>query len=262
MNLIHATPAKIKAECLMVLETRFSKKDERMLTSFFGRFNGEGEYRDAIKKSDADKFKPLTNFLKGNTKATDENNIELLAWLIDFEPRPYQINPPGQKDGHEGELAGGIGLPTVVVKQRDSKTWNWNQTRRILTFCVLLVALTLIYQHYTKAVFNSLHQPLSGDEQCMYWAGDQYKPVLCNVEMERTPVYALDPDKVQHLKMITKSDTITRKSIGHLWYAKVNGNIEFYTAPGYHPIYTNKPLKPLTLYMYTKYILYKKKRSN
>jgi hypothetical protein len=50
MNLIHATPAKIKAECLMVLETRFSKKDERMLTSFFGNMNGEGAYRNVIKK--------------------------------------------------------------------------------------------------------------------------------------------------------------------------------------------------------------------
>ena len=260
MNLIHATPAKIKAECLTVLETRFSKKDERMLTSLFGPMNGEEAYRNAIKKSDSDKFKPLTNFLKGHTKATDENNIELLAWLIDYEPRPFRINPEGGTV--EAELAGGKAIPIVVLKHSYLKTWNWTQIRRVSTFCVLLVALMLIYQHYTNTVFNPLHQPLSGEEQCMYWAGDQYKPVLCNVKMEHTPVYALDPEKVQHLRKITKSDTITKKSIGRLWYAKVNGNIEFYTGPGYHPVYTNKLLKPLTFYMYTKYILYRNKRSN
>jgi hypothetical protein len=262
MNLIHATPAKIKAECLTVLETRFSKKDERMLTSFFGRLNGEGEYRNAIKKSDADKFKPLTNFLRGNTKATDENNIELLAWLIDYEPRPYQINPGGDTENQNIEPGGDFRKPVVVGKPRNSKKWNWTQTRQVSTFCIVLAALTFLYQHYTKVELNPLHPPFNGDEQCMYWAGDHYKPVLCNLKFEHTPVYALDADKVQHLKRITKPDTITKKSIGRLWYAKVNGNIEFYTSPGYHPVYTNKMLKPLTLYMYTKYILYRKKRNN
>ncbi|MBE9598680.1 hypothetical protein [Pedobacter sp. MC2016-24] len=42
----------------------------------------------AVRKCDPDKFRPLCNFLKKDIM-TREKNIELLAWLIDFRPRPY-----------------------------------------------------------------------------------------------------------------------------------------------------------------------------
>jgi len=255
MNLIHPTPAKIKAECLNVLEARFSRKDERMLTAFFGGMNGEDEYRTAIKKIDGDRFKPLTNFLRGNTQATDESNIELLAWLIDFEPRPYRVRKAESPDERSEILISDDHMPMLAAKNLKQKLFNGKQKRQFLSLFVALLALAFIFQHYTKVGFSPLHHPFSGEEQCMYWAGDQYKPVLCNVKIENRPVYALDIEKLEHLRMITKSDTITKKSIGHLWYAKINGKIEFYSASGYHPVYTNKPLKPLTLYMYTKYIL-------
>lgn len=42
----------------------------------------------AVKKCDTDKFKSLWNFLQKGIK-TREKNIELLAWLVDFQPRPF-----------------------------------------------------------------------------------------------------------------------------------------------------------------------------
>lgn len=41
-----------------------------------------------VKKCDADKFKPLCNFITKNLK-THERNFELLAWLLNFPQRPY-----------------------------------------------------------------------------------------------------------------------------------------------------------------------------
>lgn len=86
LNILHATPAKIKAECLAVFDTRYLKKDERLIISFFGERENVTDYRNAIRQSEADKFKPLINFLRASTQSTDEKNIELLAWLIDYEP--------------------------------------------------------------------------------------------------------------------------------------------------------------------------------
>jgi hypothetical protein len=89
----------------------------------------------------------------------------------------------------------------------------------------------------------------------MYWTGDHYQSVLCSQKIDKTPVYALDTAKVAQMKMIKRPDTISRKAIGHVYYVKINGKVEFYTAEGYHPVYTSKRLRPLSLYMYTKYVL-------
>ncbi|WP_462268128.1 hypothetical protein [Mucilaginibacter sp.] len=91
LRLTVPTAAKLKAECLAVCEEKYQKKDEQLLRLFFGVREGQAGYLQAIKICEADKFKPLINFLRKATAATDEKNIELLAWLIGFEPRPYQI---------------------------------------------------------------------------------------------------------------------------------------------------------------------------
>ena len=92
LNLLHSTPAKLRAECVAVISERYLNKDENTLKLFFGSKSDMTAYIQAIRKFDADKFKPLDNFLKGITNDTDDKNIELLALLINFEPRPYQFN--------------------------------------------------------------------------------------------------------------------------------------------------------------------------
>ncbi len=50
--------------------------------------NGKS-YLNHIRGFETDKFKPLDNYLKGHTERTDDKNLELLAWLIDFRHRPH-----------------------------------------------------------------------------------------------------------------------------------------------------------------------------
>lgn len=88
LNLKHPTAAKLRNECLLLFRKGLDKSDYRMLRSFLERPDNEEIYESAIRRFDPDKFKPLNNFLKKDTN-TDEKNIELLAWLIDFRPRPY-----------------------------------------------------------------------------------------------------------------------------------------------------------------------------
>ncbi|MBO9676323.1 MAG: hypothetical protein J7577_22975 [Sphingobacteriaceae bacterium] len=88
LNLTYPTVARLRNECLMLFNEGCNKSDLRVLTSFLGRpFNVE-LHESAIRRCDPDKFKALYNFLKRDIK-TSEKNFELLAWLINFQPRQY-----------------------------------------------------------------------------------------------------------------------------------------------------------------------------
>ncbi|MBZ4188856.1 hypothetical protein [Niabella beijingensis] len=91
IRLIHPSPAKLREESLAVRSRRYDrKKDEVALAGFFGH-GDDKEMLHAIKRMDIDKFRPLANFLKRPSINTDKKNVELLAWLIDFEFRPYEL---------------------------------------------------------------------------------------------------------------------------------------------------------------------------
>lgn len=89
INLTYPTPAKLREECyLLFTSKRYNKADISILKSFFECPLEEEIRASRIKRFDIDKFRPLRNFLKLGIN-TQEKNVELLAWLIDFKLRPY-----------------------------------------------------------------------------------------------------------------------------------------------------------------------------
>lgn len=94
LNLLEPTPASLRNECLIVYSNRYLKKDENTLKLFFNFNNESNDYSKAIERYDPDRLKPLVNFLLEKTANTDKKNIELLAWLIDYEQRPYKYGQP------------------------------------------------------------------------------------------------------------------------------------------------------------------------
>ena len=90
-NLLNPTSKSLKDECLVIFKGRHSSKDLIILDLFFNLQNHGNDYFRTIQRCSVDIFKPLTNFLKNKTSDTNRKNIELLAWLIDFEPRPYNM---------------------------------------------------------------------------------------------------------------------------------------------------------------------------
>lgn len=88
LNLVHPTPSNLKKECMIQFKIRCGPKDMIMLRSFFERTSEEDFYSSSIRFFDRDKFRPLSNYLR-TICTTSEKNIELLAWLINFAPRPY-----------------------------------------------------------------------------------------------------------------------------------------------------------------------------
>lgn len=83
------TPAKIRRACVTVFQERYNRRDEQILKAFFGLPENSKSFLDHIRDFETDKFKPLDNYLKGHTERTDDKNLELLAWLIDFRHRPH-----------------------------------------------------------------------------------------------------------------------------------------------------------------------------
>jgi|GEM_PF-3322333 len=94
--LAQSTPAKIRQACLHEYKERFEKqdpqvlkRDEQLLKDFFGPAEPGKRFLKLIEEFEADKFRPLDNYLKRDKGNTDKKNLELLAWLIDFRHRPY-----------------------------------------------------------------------------------------------------------------------------------------------------------------------------
>ena len=91
LGLVFPSPAKLRSECERVCSERFNRKDEQVIRDFFGKSDDQKGYLRAIQQCKPDRFKPLIKFLNGRVIKTDEKNIELLAWLIDFPDRPFDL---------------------------------------------------------------------------------------------------------------------------------------------------------------------------
>ncbi len=90
-RLMRPTPASIRDECLAACQARFHTKDFRALTAFFKVDSDKDKMIRAIRKCELSRFKPLVYLLTGRIINTDDLNIELLAWLIDFPDRPFKL---------------------------------------------------------------------------------------------------------------------------------------------------------------------------
>lgn len=280
LNLSNPTPARLRDECLIACKERFYRKDEKTLRDFFGQTGDHAAYLRIINNCDINRFKPLINFLKKPTIRTDEKNIELLAWLIDFKPRPYEMGTVNIPDETGNEVGGDSERPNDVGSEGvqngapeiygappvppSSKTSLLPSKRKFYfkteVFYIGIVILGLIGVFIYRsnrddktALIMGHTMPTSG--YCMYWAGDHYEPSPCTPKRGDTLLVDLDSAKLFRFKKITRPETITKDDIGRVAYIKLDGRIEYYTDTGFHPVYTHKRLKPLTRYIYEKYIL-------
>ncbi|SEB20743.1 hypothetical protein [Pedobacter hartonius] len=226
-NLRDHTAANLKKECIVAFMDRFNLKDTETFTALFGKSENKEEYFARLRLSDPDIFRPLNNYLKGNTDDTRNQNIELLAWLIDFEPRPF-TNFIGQKGKKKK-----IGVDFL------------NQKIAILTL-TLLFLVSIIYN-----VFKP---------RGMYWDGKEYKTYSLYDNVEGIIILPLDTFKLAHQKKITNVTRITRNGIGIIQYSKINKVLTFYTARGNNPDDTSRTLSPMSEYIYEKYVVPKKQK--
>jgi hypothetical protein len=268
LSLIQPSPAKLKATCIAVCGERFERKDDKTLKAFFGHGSDRGVCLQAIERCDIDKFRPLVNFLKESTGTTDDKNIELLAWLIDFTPRPYEYGKKYPSSDPEDSTVGQTKSQEGVSKMAETRAEHSIQSaeRTIAAQPVLkeaapilknrrvITALLILILGGIGGFWWWINSDPVGPQSCMFWAYDHYKQIPCSQKPGDVLVIPLDSDKIAHFRKITRPDTITENALGSIWFVKFHGVYECYTSPGYHPIDTSLRLRLLNDYFLIKYI--------
>jgi len=268
LNLQQPTPAKLKKECLSVFGIRRSHNDLEILSQFFGHRAEDAAYEAAIRTMDTDKFRPLVKLLIGKVRDTEDKNIALLSWLIDFNPRPYRFrssltNNETDAEGNkehadtfiiaekpgtaplEAEnlnLVSGMGTAGAPKSGNKMNYFHEYKKQGLIGLGFLIISVLGISFYTSKP-------------QCMYWTGDQYEAIACDKKAPNIQPVLADDFKLEHFKRITKRDTLTYQDINKVWYASVDKQIEFYTTDGEDPRLAGRQLKPMSKYIFEKYIL-------
>ncbi len=270
------SPAKIRRDCLLKYEEGLAKKDELKFYAFFN-LEEEGSNRDNIKKIkeiDIDRFRPFKNFLTGKTSDTLHDNIELIAILINFEPRPLNNYRNSEVVGIVDTVFNGddqfklANKPTKIKESESiSKTSLVEDEKKdirakfikeilIAGFGVTAVVVFILITNFSKQEpVITVHT-----QKCMIWKNDSYKIASCHQLLAsktcNTPI-AYNEVKFNHFKKIEVTAAypfFSETNQPQVWYQKKGKyKVEFFSAPGIHPL-TCKTLKPVTPYIVEKYV--------
>lgn len=239
--LLNPSRALLRKLCIERLKENATSTDLKTFNLFFGfEFDNKKKLQDAT-----DKFRPIETFLKGDTDLIDIEGINMAAILVDFNPRPfakfknldYEIAEPKTEE--------------LKLKEEKSALLQKDNSNKKLGVLVLLVFCVFLVGYTSKKMFFS--------DDCMQWTGTYYEKVNCDVEQNGIGSFTkVTPYNkyVFELKKIDVCDTTTffigDKPI--VWYCTTNGDKEYFNSHGFHPL-TGKALKPMTKYIYDKYVL-------
>ena len=240
---------------LWVLANKYNRKDDEVIKQFFDRENRYTNHEERIRRFELDKFRSLISFLKGECERTDDWNIKILAWLIDFEPRPYsewrRIRSAGSgttvyddgEDIGEGSTPLPPKPPPTPLKPETPLT-----TYKLFGYIAGITLLAGLVAYFV------IGRPECLDKQCMYWFNDRYVAVCCGKQLPGVAIVAINPHELEHFRKITRPDTLTAELANKVWYSKIDNNVEFFTAPAaHHPVHPGRPIKPATAYIIEKY---------
>lgn len=319
LNLLKPTTVKLKRECLKKYDASDEAKD--VFSDFFDKDKMDN-ISLILSQADPGDFRALLNHINGITTRTDEKNSELLAWLIDFRPRPsttyyksfdrehqneieevigatdikleepqneitgdndereqkfeneenYVIEDSGNKDEVEKEIKEPIeGSNTIeLIGERENmgdkgagETINVHpleepvygprfSPRYITLCCIILLFISSTSFVVWERMATTVRMPKAG-EKCMYWDGDHYEPVKCDTQIAGATIISLDLKLLQQQRKITLPDTLTKYSLGKVWYKGYGSNHEYFTFKGVYPADTARTLRPLSNMILTKY---------
>jgi hypothetical protein len=246
--LARPTRAKIRLRCIELVEQGLEKRDEAMLYNFLRLVPGDIDYLMIVKKKNAEYFKTMEQFLNDTAKNPKEKNVEMLAWLIGFEPRPFAVF----KDHEPGKFI------TVAVAEEEERIVSEKVNETDLTPDQSGNSIPLPpppisiprWPFFVMAILilGAVVVWLLTRPDCMYWNNNRYVATSCSIPRLDTPIIPLDRAKLRGFRRVTRIDTLTSYSVGRLWYAHIADSMEIYTGGGNHPLYANKQLRKVTDY--------------
>lgn len=272
--LLEPTRTDIKDMCIARFLEENPPRDEEILRLFF-RANQKDDLLKIIENTDPEKFRTVQNFLLRNTGSTSKKNLNLIAWLIDFQPRPYsayrthnvvvkkidekQHLPKNEKVIiPESETFTTVKIPEEVGPPKKPINFWLKVASVVILFCtVLFFGINyMIQESKTNTEKISVQdEHLTDTEECMAWDGTAYQLADCTDSIHptyKTKVIAYDKSLQKNLKKVdvsikTKFFAPNNKT-PLIWYYKVGKNeFEYYTSHGIHPI-NGEPLEDITQY--------------
>lgn len=260
------SPAQLREFCLLKFDNGLNRIDEAIFRIYF-KINETDNLREAIYNYHIPKFKSAQSFLIEENKKTNILNLNLIAVLVDFNPRPFN---KFSKDGFREDTKDLITKNDNVISGNKEIGTTKNPTslfvenpigvlidkpkislkkKIAIGICIIVIIFSV---GYTSKQF------ILPKKECMQWQKDQYVAIDCQSEINNLytggVVVPFDESTVK-LRRITVCDTTTffegDKPI--IWYCKVNGVPEFFNGPGLHPI-TGKGIRPITKYIINKYV--------
>lgn len=267
-RLLNPTPSKLRDECAAVFRTRFEKKDQPRLMSFFEVSEGV-DILKAIERFDIDKFRPLNNYLKEMTEKTDDKNVELLGWLINFPKRPYNkhdfpgldlnIEEEADLSNHVAYTKRNENLEQIEpLKTNFLKTASSVEKIAGLKSPDLAKRLKFLGGSFVIAsgILAAVHFNSKDDKHCMVWINDRYQAISCDSSSGGGLIVPKDENVLRHMRRITRPDTLTAKDIRNVWYRKRRADsLDYFTMGGRDPLDPNVELKRMTIYILEKHLL-------
>lgn len=260
--LTNPSPAELKNFCLLLFDKGYNKWDQEILERFF-ELDEKLSKRKQIENFDVDKLRPISNFLKGKTETTRAVNLDLIAVLVDFNPRPFRkfMSRNKQELADDGVVVNEISK--IETKEKEDKIeltafeeFKKKSISKRIVFTVLPLFIFGTAGYGVKNIFFP-------NKNCMLWTNNHYEAVECEKVNDTFEVYPLNQNLLDNFKKITVCDTTTFFRNNNtdkplVWYGKAldKKKYEYFNQPGLHPE-TGKTLKPITRYIIGKYILKK-----
>jgi len=260
------TTTKLRKACLKVYDSRNNPNDIDILSTFFKVDKMKcDDFRKVINDSEPDDYRALWKHIKGETETTDERNSNLLAWLIDLEPRPRSSYYYSSTE--KTIKIGGIPIDDLFPastrppdgdakqpgpKQPDEPVYvpKFSQPYITISCIILLLIGTISFAYWEHRTKIRMPEP---DEKFMYWDEDHYEPIKDGKQNVGAPIIPLNENTLRQQQKITLPDTLTSYSIGKVWYKGHGKDHEFFTASGAYPQDLQRVLKPLTSTILTRY---------
>lgn len=273
-RLENISPAVLRELCLGLYSAGLNIDDLYIFRNFFNVYD-DGDLRKAIENFDIGRSKSVINFIKKGSSPTDKLRVEMAAILIGFKPRPFKafslkfkqddakIPPSDLKVGKPEEEvislpedtnpAGSIAeepdnKPDIEKPLSDEQSEIFNQKKNYIP---LLITVALLFAAYI--IRKEIYPP----KDCLQWTVDHYEAVSC----KGAKIQSLYEARIieWNAALITfRKLTISEKTKFFIngkpsvWYSKEKNVVEFFNAPGVHPI-TGESLKPVTRHIVETY---------
>ena len=236
--LIVPSRAQLRKLCLVRFRNNTKKDDLKCFELFLG-FEFSTVNKNKL-QSATDKFRPIENFLKGETDMSDPEAINMAAILVDYNPRPF--NKFAKLVSNE-----------IVEQELDDEVQNINRLitndeKPVFVKNNAIVAASSkgnlkkkfgVGLLLTFGLFGAKNM-IFKEKQCMQWKEDHYELVDCQskqVGFANTkiikPYDAIEFER----KELTVCDTTTffndKKPV--VWYSKKDNVVQFFNMDGENP---------------------------